>query len=924
MQMPCETLDGPCMVCKIVPPNHQVLICDGCGSGWHMQCLVPPLSSAPDGEWKCVDCEPGTVTLADPPSGVAENGIVNQVRAIHADSSLSEEEKARRIMNLHCPTALQMPRDTALSGQGSDGRGRRSEVRTKKTAAMDQLNENLKCMICLNLVDRPVTTPCGHNSCLKCFQKVVSGGNHKCPHCRALIPPSMRNNPRVNSALVMAIRLAALAANSSSTSSVKAPAGPPKAYHHIENEKRPDRCFTSERAVKTGKANAASGKIFVTVPPDHFGPITAANDPERGQGVLVGESWADRMDCRQWGAHLPHVAGIAGQSSIGAQSVCLSGGYEDDEDHGEWFLYTGSGGRDLSGNKRTNKAQSFDQVFEKSNEALRVSCRKGYPVRVVRSHKEKRSSYAPETACVRYDGIYRIEMCWRKEGIQGFKVCRYLFVRCDNEPAPWLSDEHGDRPRKLPNIPELEGAVDITKRRTQPAWDWKEEELLWGWTIDPPGSRMNTSTKRPSRTFTGCNVVASAAPKKNHSKSIQRKLLRGASTCDPYIPVLFHEFGCVLCHKVMQQPLSTPCAHNFCKSCLLAKFAASGDMRERKAVGGRSLRTQKVNGQLEDVIASLQRSLDEEAEEEGEEGEEEEAATDSDHPRKRLKSEAESLNADEVVKSVDEETIAPNAVLFEPPAVSKPDGMQLDRLVVTAPLKNLSDQMSARASRQPSNNGCSNRPVEASTIDSVAGTKESCVSVSGEEHTQLSNQLGSVLEVEGGKRNRLTSTPTKKNVQASDGRSSAECAKSSCSLEEARSVQEESPLKEVSNSQDMDKRALPGRPGKIRVTIEKIVKEGKLSPLRSGVRRRNMVRKCNVKHPEDESPEEGDGGKGKADSKKRGSKVVDSSRRQGECVVISLSDSEDDSDDAQQKSDQKSRDISQLHTETDTLKTSWR
>lgn len=43
-----------------------------------------------------------------------------------------------------------------------------------------------------------------------------------------------------------------------------------------------------------------------------------------------------------------------------------------------------SGGRDLSGNKRTNKAHSFDQKFEKLNEALRVSCRKGYPVRVVR------------------------------------------------------------------------------------------------------------------------------------------------------------------------------------------------------------------------------------------------------------------------------------------------------------------------------------------------------------------------------------------------------------------------------------------------------------------------------------------------------------------------------------------------------------
>ena len=34
-----------------------------------------------------------------------------------------------------------------------------------------------------------------------------------------------------------------------------------------------------------------------------------------------------------------------------------------------------------------------------------------------RSHKEKRSSYAPEKG-LRYDGIYRIEKCWRKVGIQ--------------------------------------------------------------------------------------------------------------------------------------------------------------------------------------------------------------------------------------------------------------------------------------------------------------------------------------------------------------------------------------------------------------------------------------------------------------------------------------------------------------------------
>lgn len=44
----------------------------------------------------------------------------------------------------------------------------------------------------------------------------------------------------------------------------------------------------------------------------------------------------------------------------------LSGGYEDDVDNGVDFIYTGSGGRDLSGNKRSNK-QSCDQILTRMN-----------------------------------------------------------------------------------------------------------------------------------------------------------------------------------------------------------------------------------------------------------------------------------------------------------------------------------------------------------------------------------------------------------------------------------------------------------------------------------------------------------------------------------------------------------------------------
>ena len=56
--------------------------------------------------------------------------------------------------------------------------------------------------------------------------------------------------------------------------------------------------------------------------------------------------------------------------------------------------------------------------------------------------QEKRSSYAPkeEEGPVRYDGIYRIASCWRSKGAQGYLVCRYLFIRCDNSPAPWSSE----------------------------------------------------------------------------------------------------------------------------------------------------------------------------------------------------------------------------------------------------------------------------------------------------------------------------------------------------------------------------------------------------------------------------------------------------------------------------------------------------
>ncbi|KAG9486721.1 hypothetical protein GDO78_006871 [Eleutherodactylus coqui] len=174
------------------------------------------------------------------------------------------------------------------------------------------------------------------------------------------------------------------------------------------------------------------------------------------------ESQRDWGKVSEAGVHRPHVGGIHGRSNDGSYSLVLAGGFEDEVDRGDEFTYTGSGGRDLSGNKRIGE-HSFDQTLTHMNRALALNCdaalndkdgaesknwRAGKPVRVVRSSKGRRiSKYAPEDGN-RYDGIYKVVKYWPEIGKCGFLVWRYLLRRDDVEPAPWTA-EGIERSKKL-------------------------------------------------------------------------------------------------------------------------------------------------------------------------------------------------------------------------------------------------------------------------------------------------------------------------------------------------------------------------------------------------------------------------------------------------------------------------------------------
>lgn len=81
--------------------------------------------------------------------------------------------------------------------------------------------------------------PCQHNFCLACFGKWTAKGNKQCPTCRAAYPAAFANNPRINTALAVAIRMARLGERPAARAE----------QQRIANADRPDEAFTTDRAV---------------------------------------------------------------------------------------------------------------------------------------------------------------------------------------------------------------------------------------------------------------------------------------------------------------------------------------------------------------------------------------------------------------------------------------------------------------------------------------------------------------------------------------------------------------------------------------------------------------------------------------------------------------------------------------------------
>ncbi|SEP52077.1 YDG/SRA domain-containing protein [Amycolatopsis saalfeldensis] len=148
-----------------------------------------------------------------------------------------------------------------------------------------------------------------------------------------------------------------------------------------------------------------------------FGPIP---------GIDEGRAFIDRRSAAGRQVHRALQAGIVGTAKTGAESIVVSGGYDEDRDEGDFILYTGHGGRDSDTGKQVD-----DQTFAApGNAALKVSMAEGDLVRVIRG-AHRGSKHGPAEG-LRYDGLFRVESASYGRTSDGkYRICQFGMVKVE-------------------------------------------------------------------------------------------------------------------------------------------------------------------------------------------------------------------------------------------------------------------------------------------------------------------------------------------------------------------------------------------------------------------------------------------------------------------------------------------------------------
>ncbi|KAJ1940987.1 hypothetical protein EC988_006879 [Linderina pennispora] len=232
-----------------------------------------------------------------------------------------------------------------------------------------------------------------------------------------------------------------------------------------------------------------------------------------------------------------------------AVSIVLAAGYPEDEDYGDEFIYTGSGGY-------TDKStvQISDQELTRQNMSLARACaapinaeadaeaidwRKSSLICVCRSYKvaKRHPEFGPKMG----------------RGHSGPYVWRFWFHRDDPEPSPWTSEGQLRTKELGPMICDHDGAdadgrCHTLRKSTQSLVRIQPNALL---------RELIRLDAANDRIWTG--------------------ILNGAyyGELEFLEEVTKNMFVCAVCQELVQMPVTTPCGHNACAKCLCSLLCHS-------------------------------------------------------------------------------------------------------------------------------------------------------------------------------------------------------------------------------------------------------------------------------------------------------------------------------------------------------------
>lgn len=113
-----------CEECGRSDRRHRLLVCTQCDSGYHMNCLTPPLNSGPEGDWVCPEC---VVTPHHTDPSVLEEEISDG----ELTDLLAEVDEPPSTSRRLRPSTVDRPG----SGSGSAERRRSARVQTRTSSS---------------------------------------------------------------------------------------------------------------------------------------------------------------------------------------------------------------------------------------------------------------------------------------------------------------------------------------------------------------------------------------------------------------------------------------------------------------------------------------------------------------------------------------------------------------------------------------------------------------------------------------------------------------------------------------------------------------------------------------------------------------------------------------------------------------------